>query len=154
MATTLVRAASRSPRPYIAGAVCASLGLLAAFIYGAPVPQLLFGHDLILILDGAWKWNSGIVPHVDYYSPLGFLTFALVGWGAKIGGSLANAVPGAICLVALLALPVCCYATFARMRPWLAAVATVALMASAIAVHQLKFENSALTYSTIYNRWG
>src|SRR3712207_1943074 len=85
--------------------VCLALLMIAASWWSAPLPQVVFGHDLICALDGAWKWHWNVRPHVDYYSPSGPLSYLLVDSGLHLSGSLVMAMPTAICLVALLLLP-------------------------------------------------
>lgn len=134
-------------------AMFASLLMIAASWWAGPIPQLTAGHDLIGLLEGAWKWKWGIVPHHDYYSPFGVLITALIFLGLKMTGSLLLAMPAAICAFAIFILPVCVYLTFTRLPPVVAMIATVSLMATCLAPHLLKLSSEDLGYACIYNRW-
>jgi len=118
------------------------------------VPQIIFGHDLMLALDGGWKWHWGIRPHVDYYSPSGVVSYLLIDLGLRVSGGMAQALPAAICLFAALLLPASLYVSFSRMPPPIAAMTTLVMIAAVLAPHQLRFPSHAFTYATIYNRWG
>nr|MDQ2659988.1 hypothetical protein [Verrucomicrobiota bacterium] len=130
------------------------LGLVFCVWKTGAVPQMLFGHDLIFFLDGAWKWKWGMLPHVDYYSPASALTFLLPAIGAALSGNMIDAFPVAISVFALFVLPLALYATFSRMRPVAAALASLIIVAACLAPHELRFESSAWSYSAFYNRWG
>jgi len=134
------------------GVVC--FGILGCVAYTGPLPQNIFGHDLFALLDGGWRWQWGIVPHADYYSPMGALSYLLVFLGISASGSLADALPTAVWLFGLCLLPFLLYVTFTRMVPLVAALACVAVLAAAVAPHQLRFGSEAWSYAGIYNRWG
>lgn len=120
--------------------------------YAGILPQLLFGHDIVVLLEGAWKWKWGIVPHRDFYSPFGALNFAIVAWSCGLVG-IAKALPAAVCLVAAGVLPLALYATFTRMKPVVASIATFVIIAQALAPHALRFSAAEWTYAGVYNRW-
>ncbi len=63
-------------------------------------------------------------------------------------------MPVAVALFALCILPVCLYVTFARMRPILALLSTIVLLATALAPHPPRVVPEHLSYAMIYNRWG
>lgn len=128
-------------------------GLIGIVWWTGAVPQRLFGHDMIALLDGGAKWRAGFVPHVDYYSPFGVFLFVLVGAGIDLAGSMVDAIPTATCLLALLALPLAAYAAFTRLHPVVAFAATVLLVATALAPSALRFGSDGWSYAAIYNRW-
>ncbi|HEX8532568.1 MAG TPA: hypothetical protein VF662_00205 [Allosphingosinicella sp.] len=117
------------------------------------VPQMVFGHDVMVLLDGAWKLKWGITPHSDFYSPFGVLTFLVIAVGIDLTGSLVHAIPAATCIVALFALPLALYASFSRLHPLIALAATIVLIATAVAPHELRFGSDVWSYAAIYNRW-
>ena len=46
---------------------------LAAFIiFYSPLVLLLYGHDVTVVLDGAWRIQNNQIPHVDFPSILGY----------------------------------------------------------------------------------
>jgi hypothetical protein len=67
---------------------------------------------------------------------------------------LAPALPRAVCFFALGALFFAVSPFFRRLRPSLACLAVVVLIAAGLAPHALRFDASAWTYAMIYNRWG
>lgn len=138
----------------IALALAASALMIACSWQTGPTPQVVFGHDLPVMLEGGWKWWWGILPHRDYYSHMGTLTCFLVFLGIKLGGGLLMAMPTAVVIFAILILPACIYVTFTRMPPFLALLSSVALMATSLAPHCLQCASGELTYATVYNRWG
>ncbi len=127
--------------------------LIAAIWSTGAVPQMVFGHDVMVLLDGGWKLHWGFTPHTDFYSPFGVLTFLLIAMGIELSGSLVQAIPAATCIVALAALPLALYASFTRLHPLIALVATIVLVATAVAPHELRFESEVWSYAAIYNRW-
>lgn len=64
------------------------------------------------------------------------------------------AMPAAVCLFAFFILPVSIFVTFTRLPPFVALLSTVALVATALAPHQLRFAAGEVTYSALYDRWG
>ena len=134
--------------------IIVSLLMIACSWYSAPIPQLLFGHDLFLLLDCGWRWKFGILPHHDYCSVMDVVTCMLVSLGIKLGGGFPMALPVAVSLFAVCILPIAIYVPFTRLPPFLALLSSVALLATALAPHALRWEAGDLTYATIYNRWG
>ncbi|MFN2476897.1 MAG: hypothetical protein ABR526_11235 [Chthoniobacterales bacterium] len=138
-----------------AAAVCGllCLALIVCVWWTGPVPQIVFGHDVMVLLEGGWKWKWGFRPHTDYYSPFGALTFLLVALGIDLTGSLVQALPAATCIVAALALPMALYGTFSRLHPIAAFAATILLIAAAVTPHELRFDSTVWSYAAVYNRW-
>ena len=135
----------------VTAAIC--LAMLLTVWWTGPLPQMLFGHDMMFLLDGGWKWHWGYRPHVDYYSPFGAVSYLLVGAGIGLSGGLPNAMPAAVCVFALTFLPVCLYVAFSRFNVIAAAAATVVLLAMVLAPHVMKFGSGGWSYATVYNRW-
>ncbi|HSH37351.1 MAG TPA: hypothetical protein VK993_01085, partial [Chthoniobacterales bacterium] len=131
--------------------LCAAL-ILCVWWTGA-VPQIVFGHDLMVLLEGGWKWKWGFMPHIDYYSPFGALTFLLVALGIDLSGSMVHALPTATCIVGTVALPLALYAAFTRLHPIVAFAAVVVLIAAAVAPHELRLPSEVWSYAAVYNRW-
>ena len=127
--------------------------LIGVVWWTGAVPQIVFGHDVMVLLEGGWKWKSGSVPHTDYYSPFGALTFLLVAVGMDLSGSMVGALPAATCIVGVVALAMALYATFSRLHPLAAFAATVILIAAAVTPHELRFDSTVWSYAAVYNRW-
>ena len=137
----------------IASAVVICVVLIGTVWWTGAVPQMVFGHDMMVLLDGGWKWKAGFTPHMDFYSPFGAVTFLLVAIGIDLSGSLVHAIPTATCVVAVVALPLAAYAAFTRLHPLIALAAVIIVVASAVAPHSLRYGSEAWSYAAIYNRW-
>ena len=72
--------------------IVAVISILMVFFGPAPMKA---PWDVFCLLDGGWRIISGHIPHVDYYNPIGPLTYLLIAAGMKIGiPSLASLVYG------------------------------------------------------------
>ena len=134
----------------VTSALC--IALIVALWNASAVPQILFGRDVMYLLDGASNWYFGIFPYKDYQSPTGPLAFFLIAAGMHLGGGLVDAIPVAICLYAALLLPVALYSCFSRLHLALAAVATLVLVAAACAPRLLQFGSDSWSYAAFYSR--
>jgi hypothetical protein len=151
----LVLSGSKYRWPMIWLCVVFCLMMIACSWYTGPVPQVIWGHDIFIMLEGGWKWKWGIYPHRDYYSYLGWLVPFLTFLGMKVGGNVINAMPTAICLFSIFILPACIYVTFTRMPAIPAFLSAVALIGTALAPYPLGCSIVPLWfgYAEIYNRW-
>lgn len=72
------------------------LGLLCVFpliLLATPHVFVVRWHkDAFIPLEAGWRFINGQVPHIDYYSPLGWLYPALHGWAMQIFGVSAMAL--------------------------------------------------------------
>jgi hypothetical protein len=152
--TRLFHSSSRLESVCLALAVICCALLIGTVWWTGAVPQMAFGHDVMVLLDGGWKWKWGFTPHQDFYSPFGALTFLLVAIGIDLSGSLVHAIPTATSVVALIALTFAVYAAFTRLHPLIALLATIVIVATAVAPHELRFASDVWSYAAIYNRWG
>jgi hypothetical protein len=132
--------------------LCCTILICTVWWTGA-VPQMVLGHDVMVLLEGGWKSYWGFAPHKDFYSPFGALTFLLLALGIEISGSLVHAIPAATCIVAFVALPLAVYASFTRLHPLIATAAAVVIIAACVAPHELRFSHDDWSYAAIYNRW-
>ena len=118
------------------------------------IPQRLFGHDVPLLLEGAWRIVQGQVPHVDFATPLGPVTFLLIAAGIKLGGRSADALAWSV-VIAVLALGAWAWLIGRRvMLPMLAACFTIFIAGLAGSSHFLGMAMQWISYSAIYNRLG
>ena len=56
------------------------------------LPTRIYGHDLFVLLDGAWRVASGQIPCVDFYSGLGVLVWDPLRWALALDGYRADAI--------------------------------------------------------------
>jgi len=61
------------------------------FALGA-FPTRIYGHDLLIFLNGAWRVASGQIPCVDFYSGLGVLVWKPIQWAFSVYGYKAGAI--------------------------------------------------------------
>jgi hypothetical protein len=66
--------------------VCSLEVALGAF------PTRIYGHDLFVFLNGAWRVASGQIPCVDFYSGLGVLVWKPIQWAFVLHGYNADAI--------------------------------------------------------------
>lgn len=128
--------------------------LFLAVILHGPCLQVVYGHDAIVFLNGAWKVRCGIWPNAGYASALGALNPWLYAAGMFVLGPTAAVLP--ICNVTVaVGLGLLAW-TVARCRlpalPALFFALTQTLVAAA--AHLLRYDYFAATYDGYYNRQG
>lgn len=110
--------------------------------------------DLATLLDGGYRVLNGQKPHVDFYSPLGLVTLALVAVGMKIGSPTASA----IAYTHAILLPVLALWAWILLRTRAPAffAGFLALWVGVLAVtpRSLGWPPPLASYSMQYNRWG
>ena len=119
-----------------------------------PMVNVRFGHDVPIVLDGAWRVLHGQVPTVDFHTLFGPLFFVLVALGMWVGGASMNA---------LVALTVIMFAGLTTWAWWLSLRRTSLVIAVAFTVlvgllvvgtYHLGFDSAVSTYANLYNRYG
>jgi hypothetical protein len=64
----------------------------AVTAFTGAVPTLVDGHDDFFFLENGWRAFNGQVPHLDFWSPWGPLTYLITALGLKLGHESANAL--------------------------------------------------------------
>jgi hypothetical protein len=144
-----------------AGARLASLLLLACSLAAGwyvwrtgPVVNVRFGHDVPVVLDGAWRVLNGQVPNVDFHSLFGPLFFLLAALGMALGGPSLHALV-ALNLVLFFALAAWAWAIAWPRAHVLTATFFTALVGLVIlGTYHLGFDHVVVTYANLYNRYG
>lgn len=92
-----------APRPIVLLAV---LGCLTFAAMRALAPDLVNSSpwDIGILLDGAWRVGHGQLPHLDFSSPLGPVTFFLIHLGTLLSGDVVSGLSGGVALAAALLL--------------------------------------------------
>ncbi len=88
-----------------------------------PVPQMISGNDIFVVIEGAWRVIQGQRPHVDFNSSLGAGVFLQLALAFKLFGLTVNAIPRMQALTGV-AVGLWCWAVAAprlRATPWLTA---------------------------------
>lgn len=118
-----------------------------------PGPLRVYTHDSWFLIDGAWRILHGQVPHVDFYSPLGFMCYlpTVLGFTFSHG---AEAVNWGQCFCGVLVAAISVPVVFARMRPPFSALYCTALTLLALAPFSPGEFFTMATQSVFYNRLG
>ncbi|PPC88452.1 MAG: hypothetical protein CTY31_02180 [Hyphomicrobium sp.] len=127
--------------------------ILVVMVYGPPA-ILMAPWDHFLLLDEAWRIRSGLIPHTDFYNPIGPLTYLLVAAGEALGHANIAAISHGAIIFAVVALPCIILVAFSRLQPWLACLVAVFLITLALAVRPLGFTEQETSYAMLYNRQG
>src|ERR1035437_5415603 len=78
-----------SPRAYRIGRRVLLTGMtlaVATFIWRGCAPLVEYPHDSLMMLDYGSRLVEGQRPHADYYSPMGFMAYALTAVGIALVG--------------------------------------------------------------------
>ena len=154
-ATNLIN--SPSPRT---SRICFTLLLIVVLITAGVMvamgatAQLLYPADVPAMLDGGWRIMNGQIPHVDFYTPMGPVTFLVVAFGMWLGGACASSIAYANAVL----LVVFGLWAWAVARTRLSAVLSflfalyVGFMVGATSIYGHSFKG--LGYSAMYNRYG
>lgn len=137
-------------------------GLLVAFIaavciaraYAALIASEDFTTDAFMIFDGAWRIMNGQQPHADFYSHLGFLTYAPEVVGLWITRGTAYSFGYSQALVAAL---LGCWAFLLarrRIADVPAILFTLAIVFVTVAPFAPGFPPLNFGAGMVYNRWG
>jgi hypothetical protein len=110
--------------------------------------------DVATLLDGGFRVLNHQKPHVDFYSPLGFLPLALIAAGMKIGSVSASA----FAVIQALLLPALTLWAWLLLRSRTSAFFAVFLSlwigVLAITPRSLGYSAPTISYAMQYNRWG
>ncbi|MGG7566102.1 hypothetical protein ACQ5SO_08080 [Rhodovulum sp. DZ06] len=111
-------------------------------------------HDVLHLIDGARRIAVGQVPHVDFHTPLGRLSFQPVTWAAELFGlNWDRAILAANGLVAAALLPLLVWAGRSRLGFWPGLGLGIFCLYLCFAL-TWRFDYEASTLAMSYNRWG
>jgi hypothetical protein len=131
--------------------VLLAAGLMVAM--GATV-TLLYPADVPAMLDGGWRIMNGQIPHVDFFTPMGPVTFLIVAFGMRLGGACVSSIAyaNAVFLVvfSLWAWAVARTRVTAALSFLFSLYVGFMVAASSVYGHSFK----GLGYSAMYNRYG
>jgi hypothetical protein len=118
------------------------------------VPINAIPWDVLLILDGGWRIFDGQIPHVDYYNPIGLLTYLLTAIGMNVGQPSASSVAYGNTLLFVILIPWAWFITRSRLSAIDSFLVVVFLGFLLIAPRALGFNSESTTYAMLYNRQG
>ena len=126
----------------------------AALVRAQALPQLIFGHDCSVFYDGGWRAYNGIKPHVDFYSPLGPVSYLYVALGYVLFGPNVNS----LAYINALALPVIGGLVWGLLRnripPFWLLWASLLTGFCFVSAHHLRLPLGVLSYGGLYNHQG
>lgn len=130
------------------------LAVQAALLFGKGV-LLIDQHegDAIHVLSIALRMGQGQLPHLDFMTPLGILSFAPIAWLISLGLGVGHAIMGAFVLFAALILAPVWWAAWSRLSGWLAYAfgGFIIILCTALAYGGA---DQVASISMFYNRWG
>lgn len=111
-------------------------------------------YDTFVYFDGAWRLAMGQVPHKDFHTPLGALSYLLPYWGLVLNGGFAGSIElvSFFVAVAFALISICflwgrCSAFFSIMTvAYLSLLATVPMYVG--------YVTDKISLAMFYNRWG
>jgi hypothetical protein len=134
-------------------AVSFVLGLAGAIAHLQAIP--MGGRDYVVFMQGIYRVQHGLIPHSDFYTPLGILNFALPAFISKSGLPTYTSLVMALGLTAAF-LAVTCYAIFRPLSGWFALIASIAVFCFGFGFRALGEETAIFqrqyTIHLYYNR--
>src|SRR5208282_6169729 len=92
--------------------------ILLAILFGlVGTPPISVPWDTAILLDGGWRIINGQVPHADFHTPIGPLTYLLAAFGMKIAPPSASSMTYGIVLLMAILLPWAWHIAAKRL-PW------------------------------------
>jgi hypothetical protein len=124
-----------------------------SFLAG-PAPQIIFGHDVIAIFDGAFKMHWGQHPSTDWYSPLGVLAYAPTWLMTYFTSSYVEAYHLSQLALAFLLFPLIFFVCKKNISGIFGPISLLYLFTLLIAPRVCHFSCEMLSFSCGYNRLG
>ena len=109
-------------------------------------------HDALFIADIGYRFSTGQVPHVAFYSPLGVGFAAIMALGTLTADTVLGALRNASLLFGLGLIPVLLYVCRTRLAPVGSAVLIAVCLVVAVVPHNLGDPPTAPGYHSNYNR--
>jgi hypothetical protein len=132
-------------------AVTATLSVALVHFGAAPIKG---PWDMHVLLDGGWRILNGQTPNVDYYNPIGPLTYALIALGMKLWHPSTSAVAYGNVLFAVVLVTYAWAIGQPRLSALSAAVFALFVFVLVTAPRPLGYPVFKTTYAMIYNRQG
>ncbi len=110
--------------------------------------------DMHVLLDGGWRILNGQIPNVDYYDPIGPVTYALIALGMKLGHPSTSAIAYGNVLFGLGLMPWAWVIARSRLSAVSALIFALFVVTLVTAPRPLGYPMFKTTYAMIYNRQG
>jgi len=131
-----------------------SIAAITATVLWNGATHIIAPWDVFAQLEGGWRIVSGLVPHTDYYNPIGPLTYLLTALGMRLAGPSVASIAYGNLIFLLVLTPWAWIVASNRLsysNSFLFAIFILFLLA---AVRPLGYEPGTTTYAMIYNRYG
>jgi hypothetical protein len=129
--------------------------LSVAILLSSSVPSYIYGHDIFIPLDGAWRILNGQRPHIDFFTGIGPVWYLIVAIGITVAGGKASGVGNGSAIASLV---LCVWAySIARRRlaGWTSIAFTIfVFLLSATPTALGDPSPVAFTFAMPYNKWG
>jgi len=131
------------------------LASICAVVFALGVPRMvIYGHDVFVSLDGAWRVLHGQRPQVDFYAQMGPIYYLLHAAGITLAGGDARGLGYGTTIFAIVLAAWSFFLLRGRMAGVPRIVACVALLLLAIAPFPLGLEPWYTSFSMKHNRYG
>jgi hypothetical protein len=128
----------------IVGAICLTGVVPIAYAYG----------DEFVTLDGGWRILNGQIPHVDFYSALGPVSYLLAAAGLKVAEYSPDGLAYATAAMGFILGMWAYLVARKRMLGFLATVVAIAITLIATGPHLIDTRYDLFSYAAQYNRYG
>ena len=146
---------SRYLRTFATLLILAFIGIVVTFqLRTGPVINVRFGHDVLFLLDGAWRILNGQVPHTGFHTVLGPVIFLIVALGMKLGGVSAGVLPWVNSGMFLLLTSWAWLISRRRVSPFTSVLFTLSVGLLVAGTYHLGFDYWMSSYANLYNRYG
>lgn len=135
-------------------AIAAIAAVASGAAYIGAVRTMYYGHDIVPMLNGAWRVVCGQKPHIDFYSAWGPLPFIVYGVGLILARNSVIGFGYGLAILSLvfgLAAWIVCRK---RMFPAVAVLTSTAVALLTAAPFPVGFKFTVLTHAMSYNRFG
>ncbi|MGV7227610.1 MAG: hypothetical protein ACQ9IQ_03020 [Nitrospirales bacterium] len=111
-------------------------------------------HDTFIFLDGAYRLANGQIPHIDFHTPLGYLTYLLPYFGLKISANFAGAMEMATFIAAIFMTLAAIQVLSTRYSSSSSIVSLVLLILIVVVPMNVGETPTNVTHAMFYNRFG
>jgi hypothetical protein len=111
-------------------------------------------NDTFTILDGAYRFSLGYIPHIDFHTELGFLNLAFPAMGLSLTSNMGTAIPTALALYVAVLSPFAIYVAASRLHYWVAVPFYLYVILMAATPFLIGSTPVQISLAYIYNRLG
>lgn len=131
------------------------LATICAAVFALGVPRLvIYGHDVFVALDGAWRVLNGQRPQVDFFAQMGPVYYLLHAAGIALAGGDARGLGYGTAIVGIVLSAWSFLLLRGRMASIPCILACVTLVLLAVAPFPLGMEPWYTSFSMKHNRYG